>query len=82
MVVLQLVLSFSRWGIYTVSVGGNRHGSAEAGVNVKLVLIRNFALCALLAAFVGVLETVRSSTITPDPSGSNVYPVPRRSRLR
>jgi simple sugar transport system permease protein len=72
-IVLQLVLSFTRWGIYTVSVGGNRVGSAEAGVNVKLVLIRNFMMCAMLAGFVGILETVRSSTITPDPSGSNVY---------
>ena len=72
-ILLQLVLSFSRWGIYTVSVGGNRLGSAEAGVNVKLVLIRNFMMCALLAGLVGVLETVRATTITPDPSGSNVY---------
>jgi simple sugar transport system permease protein len=72
-VFLQLVLSFTRWGIYTVSVGGNRVGSAEAGVNVKLVLIRNFMMCALLAALVGLLETIRSTTITPDPSGSNVY---------
>jgi simple sugar transport system permease protein len=72
-IILQLVLSFSRWGIYTVAVGGNRIGSGEAGVNVKLVLIRNFMMCALLAGLVGLLETIRSTTITPDPSGSNVY---------
>jgi simple sugar transport system permease protein len=72
-VVLQLVLSFTRWGIYTVSVGGNRLGAREAGVRVRLVLIRNFVMCAGLAGFVGILETTRSSSITPDPSGSNVY---------
>ena len=33
-VVLQVVLGFTRWGIYTVAVGGNRLGAAEAGVNV------------------------------------------------
>jgi simple sugar transport system permease protein len=54
-----------------VATGGNRLGAAEAGINVKLVLIRNFMLCATTAGFVGILEAVRSSTATPDPSGSN-----------
>jgi simple sugar transport system permease protein len=70
-IVLQVLLSFTRWGIYTVAAGGNRLGAAEAGVNVKLVLVRNFMLCAVTAGFVGILEAVRSSTATPDPSGSN-----------
>ncbi len=35
MIVLQVVLSFTRWGIYTVAVGGNRLGAAEAGVRTK-----------------------------------------------
>ena len=69
--VLQVLLSFTRWGIYTVAVGGNRLGAAEAGVRTKLVMTRNFAMCAAFAGFVGVLEAVRSSTATPDPSGSN-----------
>src|SRR5947209_4795566 len=71
-VVLQIVLSFTRWGIYTVAVGGNRVGAAEAGVRTKLVLTRNFVMCAGLAGFVGILEAVRASTTTPDPSGANV----------
>lgn len=70
-VILQVVLSFTRWGIYTVAVGGNRLGASEAGVRTRLVLIRNFVMCAGLAGFVGILETVRSGTATPDPSGSN-----------
>ncbi len=69
--VLQLMLSFTRWGIYTVSVGGNRLGSAEAGISIPLVMIRNFVMCAMLAGFVGVLEAVRTTTATPDPSASN-----------
>ena len=71
-IVLQLVLSFTRWGIYTVAVGGNRLGAAEAGVRTKIVLTRNFVLCACLAGFVGVMEAVRAATTTPDPSGANV----------
>ncbi len=68
---LQIVLSFTRWGIYTVSVGGNRLGAAEAGIRTRRVLTGNFVMCAALAGFVGILEAVRASTTTPDPSGSN-----------
>lgn len=67
---LQLVLTFTRWGLHTVAVGGNRLGSAEAGVRVRLVMIRNFILCSALAGLVGILEAVRTVTATPDPSGS------------
>ncbi len=70
-VVLQIILSFTRWGIYTIAVGGNRLGAAEAGIRTRLVMSRNFVMCAGLAGFVGILEAVRSVTTTPDPSGSN-----------
>ena len=66
--ILQVLLSFTRFGVYTVAVGGNRLGASEAGINTKLVLTRNFMMCALLAGFVGILEAVRANTITPDPS--------------
>jgi simple sugar transport system permease protein len=69
--VLQLLLSGTRWGLYTVAVGGNRLGAAEAGIRTRQVIVRNFVLCALLAGFVGILEAVRVTTATPDPSGSN-----------
>jgi simple sugar transport system permease protein len=67
-IVLQLGLSFTKWGIYTVAVGGNRLGAKEAGINEKANMIRNFALCAALGAFVGILEAVRSGSATPDPA--------------
>ena len=70
-IVLQLVLSFTRWGMYTVAAGGNRLGAAEAGINIRLVLVRNFVLCALTAGFAGILEAVRTASMSPDPSGSN-----------
>jgi simple sugar transport system permease protein len=70
-IVLQGVLTFSRWGVYTVAVGGNRLGAAEAGIRVRMVMIRNFVLCATCAGLVGILEAVRVVTATPDPSGSN-----------
>ena len=70
-VILQVTLSFSRWGLYTVAVGGNRLGAAEAGISVRGNMMRNFALCAVLAGFTGILEAVRVTTSTPDPSASN-----------
>src|SRR5271163_172597 len=70
-VLLQVVLTFTRWGLYTVAIGSNKLGAAEAGVKVKLVTIRNFVLCASTAGLVGIFEAVRSQTIQPDPSGPN-----------
>jgi simple sugar transport system permease protein len=69
--VLQVVLTFTRWGIYSVAVGSNRHGAAEAGIKARLVIIRNFILCSTLAGLVGVLEAVRTTSVQPDPSGAN-----------
>jgi simple sugar transport system permease protein len=70
-IVLQLALTRTRWGLHTVAVGSNRIAAAEAGVKVRMVLIRNFILCSTLAGFVGILESERSSAITPDPGSAN-----------
>jgi simple sugar transport system permease protein len=70
-IVLQIVLTFTRWGLYTVAVGSNKLGAAEAGVLVKLVTIRNFVLCSLTGGLVGILESVRSGTVQPDTAGAN-----------
>lgn len=69
--VLQVVLSLTRWGVYSVAVGGNRLGAAEAGIKVRVVVIRNFVLCSLCAGLVGVLEAVRTTSVQPDPAGAN-----------
>jgi simple sugar transport system permease protein len=70
-VILQIVLTFTRWGLYTVAIGSNKLGAAEAGVQVKLVMIRNYVLCALTAGLVGIFEAVRAATVQPDPAGAN-----------
>jgi simple sugar transport system permease protein len=72
-VILQLGLTFTRWGVYTVATGGNRLGAAEAGIKTRQVIIRNFVLCATTAGFAGILEAVRTASMTPDPSGSNQF---------
>jgi simple sugar transport system permease protein len=70
-VALQVVLTLTRWGMYTIAVGGNRHGAAEAGIRVKAVVIRNFVLCSVLAGFVGILEADRASSVQPDTAGAS-----------
>jgi simple sugar transport system permease protein len=70
-VVGQIVLTFTRWGLYTVAVGSNKLAAAEAGVRVRLVMIRNFILCAAAGGFAGILEAVRASSVQPDVAGAN-----------
>lgn len=70
-VLLQVVLTFTRWGLYTVAIGSNKLGAAEAGVRVNLVMIRNFMLCALAAGLVGIFEAIRAQTVQPNPAGPN-----------
>jgi simple sugar transport system permease protein len=68
---VQVILTLTRWGMYTVAVGGNKHGAAEAGVRVRAIVIRNFVLCSILAGFVGILEANRSASVTPDTAGAS-----------
>ncbi len=34
-IILQVVLTFTRWGLYTVAIGSNKLGAGEAGVRVQ-----------------------------------------------
>jgi simple sugar transport system permease protein len=68
---VQVLLTLTRWGMYTIAVGGNKLAAAEAGINVRMVVIRNFILCSMLAGLVGVFEAVRSSSVTPDTAGAS-----------
>src|SRR5271170_4150729 len=70
-IVGQIVLTFTRWGLHTVAVGSNRLAASEAGVRVRLVMIRNFILCSTAGGFVGILEAVRASSVQPDVAGAN-----------
>jgi simple sugar transport system permease protein len=70
--IMHVVLVRTRWGVHTIAVGSNRIAAAEAGVRVRLVVIRNFMVCSTFAGIVGILEAIRTSSITPDPSGAGV----------
>ncbi len=62
---MHLILNHSRWGVYTVAVGGNPLGAKEAGVPSRKIKMRNFILAAMLAGFAGVIEGIRVGSFDP-----------------
>ena len=72
MIVMQLVLSWTPWGLHTIATGGNPLGAREAGVNVNWIKIGNFMLTGLFAGFAGILESFRITTIDPLAGGTSI----------
>ena len=70
--VLQLLLMRTRWGLHTFAVGGNLLGSSEAGIKVRWVKTRNFMLASTLAGFAGIIEAVRITSTDPLAGGSSI----------
>jgi simple sugar transport system permease protein len=53
--VMHGMLRNTRWGLHTISVGGNLIGSAESGINVTRIKIGNFVVTGALAGLAGIL---------------------------
>jgi simple sugar transport system permease protein len=70
--ILQFVLTWTRWGLHTIATGGNLIGAAESGVNVRAIKIGNFVLANLLAGFAGILDSTRVTTIVPLQGGPDL----------
>ena len=68
-VVFHVVLTRTRWGLHTISVGGNLHGATEAGIRVNRVKVGNFMLVSVLGAFAGLMEAFRINSIDPNIGG-------------
>ena len=68
-VVFHIVLTRTRWGLHTISVGGNLLGATEAGIRVNRVKIGNFMLVSVLGAFAGLMEAFRINSIDPNIGG-------------
>ena len=63
--IFHVILTRTRWGLYTVSVGGNLLGARESGIKVNRIKIGNFMLCAGLGALAGILEAFKNNIIDP-----------------
>jgi simple sugar transport system permease protein len=63
--IFHVVLTRTRWGLYTISVGGNLLGAREAGIRVNRIKIGNFMMCSGLAALAGIIEAFKNNIIDP-----------------
>jgi simple sugar transport system permease protein len=67
--VFHIVLTRTRWGLHTISVGGNLTGATEAGIRVNRIKIGNFMIASMLGALAGLLEAFRINSIDPNIGG-------------
>jgi simple sugar transport system permease protein len=65
----HVVLTRTRWGLHTISVGGNPLGATEAGIRVNRIKVGNFALVSVLGASAGLMEAFRINSIDPNIGG-------------
>jgi ABC-type xylose transport system permease subunit len=61
-VVLNTVLTRTRWGRSVFAVGGSVEAARRAGINVRRVYMSVFLLCAMFAALGGLLAAGRLAT--------------------
>ena len=64
-VIFHIVLTRTRWGLHTVSVGGNQLGAREAGIRVNRIKYGNFMVTGLLGSLVGLQQMYYTNNITP-----------------
>jgi simple sugar transport system permease protein len=70
--VVQAILTWTRWGLWTFATGGNPIAAAENGVNIRAIKIGNFMLANVLAGFAGILDSTRVTTIVPLQGGPDL----------
>jgi simple sugar transport system permease protein len=71
-VVFQVVLTSTRWGLHTVATGGNMLGASEAGIRVGRIKMGNFVITSVLGGLTGILEAFRTDSISPTAGGPDV----------
>jgi simple sugar transport system permease protein len=72
-VVMQVVLTQTRWGAHTVATGANVLGAAEAGIRTRWVKIRAFMIASTFAGLGGILEGVHiSQSFDPNAGGNDL----------
>jgi simple sugar transport system permease protein len=62
---MHVILTRTRWGVYTIALGGNPTGAKEAGVPSAQIRMRNFVVAAMLAGFAGTIEGIRIGSFDP-----------------
>ncbi|HTS99254.1 MAG TPA: ABC transporter permease [Streptosporangiaceae bacterium] len=63
--IFHVVLTRTRWGLYTISAGGNLLGAREAGINVGRIKYGNFMITGFMGALVGLQTAFYTNTVDP-----------------
>jgi ribose transport system permease protein len=61
-VIAAIVLNRTRFGRYTYAIGSNAAAAMRAGINVRLHLVKIYALSGLLAGVAGAMDLMRFGT--------------------
>jgi simple sugar transport system permease protein len=72
-IIFQIVLVRTRYGLHTVATGGNLLGAREAGINVARVKYTAFMITGFMGALVGLQTAFYDNTI--DPSAGQYTPM-------
>jgi D-xylose transport system permease protein len=67
---LSFLLNRTAYGRHLYATGGNTEAARRAGINVKLVRLSAFVMCALVSGFGGYLLSSRSSSVDPQMGGN------------
>jgi simple sugar transport system permease protein len=68
-VIFHIVLTRTRWGLYTIAVGGNLLGAREAGIKVGWIKYGNFMITGFMGALTGLQIAFYDNTIDPSAGG-------------
>jgi simple sugar transport system permease protein len=69
---MQVALSYTRYGVYAQAAGGNPLSAAESGIKVNRVKIATFMLTSLFAGLAGIVDQVRVGSFDPTSGGSQM----------
>ena len=63
-IIMTILMTKTRFGRYVFAIGGNPEAAALAGINVKWMTMRIFALMGALAGLAGVVASARLNSAT------------------
>jgi simple sugar transport system permease protein len=67
--IFHVVLTRTRWGLYTIAAGGNLLGAREAGINVGRIKYGNFMITGFMGALVGIQTAFYTNNVDPSAGG-------------
>lgn len=70
-VIMHIVLSRTKFGVYTYAIGGNETAARYTGIKVVKFKILTYMLCGLMAAIASLVEISRMVSVSPTVSGVN-----------